>query len=205
MNEAEASNDAFKNYILYNDSVRNDELATKVNALETRFRTLEKDKAIKAKELTLAQKDLELKKKNTWIYFSLGSILVLLVTGGWGWMSYRQKQLLQAQKILTLQREQEVGVLQAMMQGEEQEPLVQLSLHEDMFSMTVEDNGRGFDTAVLKAGTGLGLYDLQERMDAFNGNVQIDTSRAGTSVVIDFHPDPVLLRKTRTTATSINL
>lgn len=323
MNNAKASNEAFKYYRLYNDSVRNEELATKVNALETRFRTLEKDKAIKAKELTLAQKDLELKKKNTWIYLSLGGILVLLVAGGWAWMSYRQKQLLQAQKLLTLQREHEVSVLQAMMQGEEQERrriardlhdgvgsmlsavrlkmdalgyqrgvlsaqpayhaslallkdaavtlretahnlqplslqehglyaaveafceringqeglivecilqgspvrfhphfdlllyrtiqelinnvikhagaahlLVQLSAHEDLFNVTVEDDGNGFDVATLDPANSMGIAGLRGRLAVFGGTVQIDSSAGGTSVMLDFVVDPDYLYHT---------
>lgn len=320
LNRPAASNEAFEQYKLFNDSVRNDELAGKVNALETRFRMLEKDKAINARELALAQKDLELKKKNTWIYLSLGSILVLLVAGSWAGMSYRQKQLLQAQKLLTLHREHEVQVLEAMMQGEEQERrriardlhdgvgsmlsavrlkmdamgyqrgsvsaqpayhasmallkdaavavretahnlqpmslhehglyaaveafceringqeglqvecilqgkpvrfhphfdlmvyrtiqelinnvlkhahatqlLVQLSAHEDLLQVTVEDNGRGFEVATIYTANSMGIAGLRERLAVFGGTVQIDSSATGTSVMLDFVIDPAYL------------
>ncbi|MDF2188068.1 tetratricopeptide repeat-containing sensor histidine kinase [Paraflavitalea sp. CAU 1676] len=308
-----ASLDAFQKYQLYSDSLRNEEVTNQVNTLETRFRTLQKDKAIGEQQLAIAQRDLALKQKDTWTLIWACITLVVLITGAVGWFYYRQQRLLQQQKLLTLQREYDLRVMQAMMEGEERERgriarylhdgvasavsaarlkmdalgiqqghlsalapyreslgllkdatasireaahnlqpvilqdkglrdavqaycdkigrnhqlsvsfqshgqperfkyhfelltfhtiqellnnvikhanasavIVQLSFFRDMFSITVEDNGKGFDPASLQAGGSLGLRGLSQRMEPFGGTVHIDSSSEGSSIRIEF-------------------
>lgn len=65
------------------------------------------------------------------------------------------------------------------------EVLVQLLLNEGGMSVTVEDNGKGFDTN--KASTGIGMYNLQTRVSSLDGRLIIQSEAGkGTSVLIEF-------------------
>ncbi len=62
--------------------------------------------------------------------------------------------------------------------------LVQLSHHDHLLSVTVEDNGAGF---VQKEITGIGLLKLQARVRNINGQMNIETSPgSGTTVYLEF-------------------
>ncbi len=64
--------------------------------------------------------------------------------------------------------------------------LVQLVKKEDKLSITVEDNGKGFDTADLKNNAGSGYTNLQNRVTYIKGVMDIHSSiDSGTSVTID--------------------
>jgi two-component system NarL family sensor kinase len=64
--------------------------------------------------------------------------------------------------------------------------LVQLSFDKDLFSVTVEDNGKGFDKHNRDHHTGIGIYNVQSRVEAFHGTMDIDSSATGTSVYLEF-------------------
>jgi signal transduction histidine kinase len=51
---------------------------------------------------------------------------------------------------------------------------VQLVLHEDRVSLTVQDDGRGFDPATT--GAGMGLENLRTRLAAFKGTMDITSA-----------------------------
>lgn len=62
---------------------------------------------------------------------------------------------------------------------------IQLHTNETMMSITVEDDGIGYDTT--KAGNGMGLQNIQTRVKAMNGNINIESGyNRGTSVYIEF-------------------
>lgn len=53
--------------------------------------------------------------------------------------------------------------------------------------LTVEDHGKGFDTASLAAssqGTGLGLAGIKERLHLFGGSLRISSAEGGTRVTV---------------------
>ncbi len=63
--------------------------------------------------------------------------------------------------------------------------LVQLHAGLDLISLTLEDNGQGFDPAVVTHG--MGLQNIKKRLALFNGRISVDsTSGKGTSVYIEF-------------------
>ncbi len=70
--------------------------------------------------------------------------------------------------------------------------LVQLVFNDDMITITVEDNGKGFDPSGIGQVGGLGINSLHSRMKAFQGKVDIDSSPRGTSIHIEFKTDPLL-------------
>lgn len=64
--------------------------------------------------------------------------------------------------------------------------LVQLIRKDDALSIAVEDNGRGFDVAVLQENQGIGYLNLRHRVAWLNGTIDIQTEPGkGTSVNIE--------------------
>ena len=63
--------------------------------------------------------------------------------------------------------------------------LIQLSQHNNILSLVVEDNGKGFDVHTVDT-DGLGLQSLESRVKFLNGQLDIDSSpETGTAVTID--------------------
>jgi len=64
--------------------------------------------------------------------------------------------------------------------------IVQLTKNEDQLSVTVEDNGKGFDTSILNAARGIGWSNVQNRVEFLKGNLDVNSSPGnGTSVHIE--------------------
>lgn len=61
--------------------------------------------------------------------------------------------------------------------------LVQLTREGNRFSLTVEDDGKGFDTKESHAGTG--ISNIKARAEYLNGNVDIVSTEEGTSVHVE--------------------
>ncbi len=67
--------------------------------------------------------------------------------------------------------------------------LIQLTKHERGISLTVEDDGKGFDTTKLSALKGDGLKNVQSRVDYLKGILNIESEQGnGTSITIEI-PD----------------
>lgn len=66
------------------------------------------------------------------------------------------------------------------------EAMVQLIREEGRFSIMVEDNGKGFDTGLLKDNKGAGLTSIQSRIDYLKGRIDIHSVEGkGTLVNIE--------------------
>lgn len=68
--------------------------------------------------------------------------------------------------------------------------LVQLhvSEQEKLLTVTVEDNGHGFDTALLKQPTGMGWKNIQSRVGFLKGKIDVASETGkGTSVLIELN------------------
>jgi len=64
--------------------------------------------------------------------------------------------------------------------------LVQLVRSEEALSITVEDDGKGFDPAILEGSEGIGYLNLRNRVAWLNGSIDIQTDPVkGTSVNIE--------------------
>ncbi|MGC4235287.1 MAG: sensor histidine kinase [Niabella sp.] len=63
--------------------------------------------------------------------------------------------------------------------------IVQMSLNNDTLSVTVEDDGKGFDISKLSATKGMGWNNIQNRVDLLKGKIDISSSAEGTSVLIE--------------------
>ncbi|MBN8653728.1 MAG: sensor histidine kinase [Cytophagales bacterium] len=60
--------------------------------------------------------------------------------------------------------------------------LVQLAFHENEISITVEDNGVGFDIAKTQHSTGAGWTNIRSRVEYLKGKVDVTSGTGGTSV-----------------------
>jgi signal transduction histidine kinase len=107
-----------------NDSLLNSEKTKAVNLLEVKYRTAEKEKEITQKQLLINAQQKILQKKNIWIVSVSSGALLLMAIAGLLYSLYnsnKQKQRLQNEKIRTIQQQQEINLLKALMEGEEKE------------------------------------------------------------------------------------
>jgi two-component system, NarL family, sensor kinase len=66
--------------------------------------------------------------------------------------------------------------------------LVQVNVTENILSVTVEDNGKGFDTALLNKAKGIGWTNIQHRVDFLKGKLDVQSSATtGTSIHIEIN------------------
>lgn len=56
------------------------------------------------------------------------------------------------------------------------EILLDCSQNKDLFFITIEDNGKGFDTTMINDFHGLGLKSLKNRVESLSGKIEIDSS-----------------------------
>lgn len=65
---------------------------------------------------------------------------------------------------------------------------LQLSEQDKLLSVTVEDDGKGFDTALLKQSGGMGWSNIQNRVEFLKGKLDIQSAPGkGTSVLIEIN------------------
>ncbi len=65
--------------------------------------------------------------------------------------------------------------------------IVQVSKSDELLSVTVEDDGKGFNTSILNAAKGIGWSNIQNRIDLLKGKLDINSTPGnGTSVHIEF-------------------
>ncbi len=103
------------------DSLTSIEKAKAINQLDIKFRTAEKDKQIAQNQLLIARQKSKITQKNLWISAIVSSIFLLAFILLVLYRNTRQKQKLQLEQIKSLQQENKIGILEAVMQGEERE------------------------------------------------------------------------------------
>ena len=66
--------------------------------------------------------------------------------------------------------------------------VVQVSKTDEELSITVEDDGKGFDTAVLKGTRGIGWHNIESRVEYLKGNLDVESAPGkGTSVMVEIN------------------
>ncbi|MEJ8820198.1 tetratricopeptide repeat-containing sensor histidine kinase [Lacibacter sp. H407] len=64
--------------------------------------------------------------------------------------------------------------------------VVQLSYNDDVLTITVEDDGKGFDPSILNQSKGIGWSNIQNRIQFLKGKWDVDSQPGkGTSVIIE--------------------
>jgi signal transduction histidine kinase len=67
------------------------------------------------------------------------------------------------------------------------EVIIQFNKHSEKLSITIEDNGRGFNVSEVTDQSGAGLDTIQSRVDYLNGHLNIDSTKGvGTTVMMEF-------------------
>lgn len=95
------------------------------------------------------------------------------------------KEIEQNQSI-TLYRIVQELVNNALKHSGANEMLVQLSHTDSKLSITVEDNGKGFDTQILDEMRGMGWSNIQSRVDFLKGTLDVHSDKnSGTSILIE--------------------
>lgn len=71
--------------------------------------------------------------------------------------------------------------------------IVQLSKTGNTISLTVEDDGKGFDTAILTTSKGIGWANIQHRIDFLRGKLDVNSQQGkGTSVLIELSSEGIV-------------
>lgn len=66
------------------------------------------------------------------------------------------------------------------------EAIIQINRQGNRLNLTIEDNGRGFDTLEAEKNRSLGMATVRSRVDYLNGHLSIDSRKdLGTTVMID--------------------
>ncbi len=116
-NYPEAYRDLARAHELY-DSILNKESHRNINELETRYRTAEKDRELALQSLQLSQKEQTIQRKNFWMAAVL--LLVAFVTIVL-FLVIRQKVKVRKITESNLEKDREIGIFKAMLEGEEKE------------------------------------------------------------------------------------
>ena len=124
-----------KKYETIDDSLLNAQIQTNVHHLTIQYRSAQKDKQIAEQNLSIEKNKAELERKNIWLFIFLGGIIALTVILVLSLRSYRNKQRLHQQSLLTLQKQHEVNTLKAKMQAREEErDRIASEMHDDIGS-----------------------------------------------------------------------
>jgi len=126
----------FKNkYVDLKDSMMNAQIQTNIHHLNIQFHSAEKDKKIAEQSLSIERNKAAIERKNMWIFVFLSGIIALFTILILSVRSYRHKQNLHRQSLLTLQREHEVSTLKEKMQAREEErDRIGREMHDDIGS-----------------------------------------------------------------------
>lgn len=88
---------------------------------------------------------------------------------------------------ITLYRVIQELISNAMKHAAAKTVIVQVTKTNDQLAVTVEDDGKGFDTAILDQSKGVGWTNIRHRVDFLKGKVDINSQPGkGTSVYIEF-------------------
>lgn len=67
------------------------------------------------------------------------------------------------------------------------ELIVQLVQEQNRINLTIQDNGKGFDTLILQTSKGSGIANIRSRVESLNGRFELySESGKGTEVIVEF-------------------
>ena len=126
----------YKNlYEQINDSLMNIQIKTNISRMNIQYNTAKKDKEILQQKLQLTENQAAIQKRNTWLLLFLIIMIafaVILITLS---RNYSNKRKLHAQTLLSMQKEQEVVRLKALMEGKDEErQRISSEMHDDIGS-----------------------------------------------------------------------
>lgn len=103
------------------DSLTSIEKTTAINQMQINYASAKKDEKIAQNDLLIAQQKSNIAQKNLWIALIAGSIFLLVAILFGIYRNGRHKQRLQSEQIKSLQQENRIGILKAIVHGEDNE------------------------------------------------------------------------------------
>lgn len=99
------------------------------------------------------------------------------------------KNNLLAQEQINIYRIIQEAITNATKHAQAQNLLLQCSQNEDVFFITVEDDGKGFDATHLDKVEGIGLNNIKSRVEYLKGKIEIlsERNKRGTSINIELY------------------
>ncbi|KMQ69279.1 hypothetical protein ACM39_04080 [Chryseobacterium sp. FH2] len=114
-----------KNYSSLNDSLNSENIKLEINKLETKFNTAEKERKIAHLDAEKAQKELEINKKNQYLWIlGLASVfLIMLIISIYLYNKKLEKQrkINIEQKLKEIQQKEQLKITKAILESEEKE------------------------------------------------------------------------------------
>jgi signal transduction histidine kinase len=122
-------------YNQVNDSVMNLQIQTSITRMNIQYKAAKKDQEILAQKLQLTRTRAAVHSRNTWLLLVLVVAVALVVILVISWRNHQHKKKLHDQKVLALEREQEVVRLKALMDGKDEERRrISAEMHDDIGS-----------------------------------------------------------------------
>jgi two-component system, NarL family, sensor kinase len=116
-----AAFDWHKKYFLLNDSLLNEKNTAYINLQEIKYETAKKQTLIRELETERKVQELTIKQKNLFNYILFASSLSILAIALLGLRNYRNRQQLQHQRIIELEKEKQLLATEAVLKGQEEE------------------------------------------------------------------------------------
>jgi signal transduction histidine kinase len=110
-----------KEYEALNARLLNRDLQENIHRLEEEFQSAQKEKEITRQKLLVANSQLNIRQKDNYIVVSVSIVIILVVSILLFYLRYRHKQKITEQNIYVLEKEKELQILKAMINGEEAE------------------------------------------------------------------------------------
>jgi signal transduction histidine kinase len=107
--------------VAFGDSMRTERDNRILADLDARYQTAQKETIIKQQELNVINKELQLQKTNRMLASSIGGTIMAILSALLIYVHFRNKKKLHQEQLQTIQKEKELQLLQAVMQGEEKE------------------------------------------------------------------------------------
>ena len=176
--------DYYDRYTQLSDSILNEEISEQLLELETQYQTAKKDREILEQKIVLDDQARSIERKNRWIAITVAGVLTLGLILLLLFWNARNKQRLHRQQMATLQREQELQSLKAMIAGEERE--------RSRIAKNLHDGISGMLSAIKLYFTSLGRDEPKlESQESYNKARTLidDTAKEVRSIAHNLMPD----------------
>lgn len=98
-----------------------------------------------------------------------------------------EKEQIEQTTAITIYRIVQELVNNAIKHAKATNAIVQVTKTNTALSITVEDDGKGFDTTILQQSNGMGWSNMQNRVDFLKGKLDVHSSAKGTSILIEIN------------------
>jgi signal transduction histidine kinase len=157
----------YKKFVLLDDSLTNEKINNNINLGEIKYETDKKKLQIANLEAQKKLQQLTIRQQNTFNWILGGSAVSILFMALLGWRNFRQKQLLQKQQILDLEKEKQLLATESMLKGQEEErSRLAKDLHDGLGGML---SGVKFSFSNLKETMRMEQQDMQ----SFERNIDL--------------------------------